>query len=101
MTERYSWKDVRGAAMRFERAIRAHIDIPDDAGLSVEPGSVTNGICATIHWRQLGGERNASVLDLPIPGGQHLSRRARQSFDMLADRARVLEDVSYETKERR
>ena len=110
MSERITWTDVQRAANRLadvwqqiggERpadgldSLRAQVIAnggePTSTGcasLYVSPGSVTNGHVAVMTWT---GPNAAGV---PVPGGQHLARSARDSYDMVTQRTAALLDVA-------
>jgi hypothetical protein len=91
MTDRYTWKDVQRAADRYAEVLRDHDQLPMGVGLYVSKGSVTYGHTGELYVC-IADDVDANVL-YPIPGGLRLHRRARDSYDDLTLRIRMVQDL--------
>lgn len=89
--DRISWRDVQRAAEAFAEALRRDGFITDaHLTFHVSPGSVTNGYAADLYWHDPTGVYAHTPA---IPGGCTLARSARDSYDNLTTRTRMVDNL--------
>lgn len=91
MNERTSWTDVQRAAQAFANALELHGFTPTGWTLHVSRGSVTYGHAGELSWAPIEGEPQAPPA--VIPGGWRLPRSARDAYDDVVGRTRVVHDL--------
>ena len=85
ITERH----VEAAFQRYVKACHRLGLVPEDASIGLQHGSRAKGQCFRVYTT-----KPRSGQDRPPAGPMHIGMTKREAFDLLADRASVLEDVA-------